>query len=359
MKNKISVIVPVFNQELFIRRCLDSLANQTYKNMEIIIVNDGSTDNSAKICDEYKSKDGRFTVIHKENEGVGAARNDGLLIATGEYIFFVDSDDYLIRDALEILCIKAAKSDADITISNHVYFDEKGHCLKNDAYEVSTINAGGVMGKSIIFKYFCGKSLGLQVWNKLYKVSFIKEKKVLFDKDLRYPEDFLFSFKLFVHNPKVSLINNYTYYYLQHGESITNRYKEGLTENYIQLAARLKEYLVEQKKEDEYDSILAYRSFSSIDASGRNVYNYSTQKFKDMRCELKKFKKCHITNEYIGRLAKFKYLKAVPRNDWKYYAWVFSLAYSLNLISLAALMHIARFKIKDRHGKEWYFWKSD
>ena len=94
-KEKISVIIPVYNVEKYLKRCLDSVINQTYKNLEIILVDDGSTDNSGKICDEYAKNDKRIIVIHKENGGVSVARNIGLDICTGDYVNFIDSDDWI------------------------------------------------------------------------------------------------------------------------------------------------------------------------------------------------------------------------------------------------------------------------
>ena len=100
---KISIIIPVYNVEKYLKTCLDSVINQTYQNLEIILVNDGSTDNSGKICEEYKRTNSRIILIHKKNEGLSAARNTGLGIATGEYISFLDSDDYISNDMLETL----------------------------------------------------------------------------------------------------------------------------------------------------------------------------------------------------------------------------------------------------------------
>src|SRR5699024_165398 len=104
---KLSIIVPIYNSEKRLGRCLNSIINQSYKNIEIILVNDGSTDTSLEICNEFKKKDSRVKVINKENEGVALARNDGLLVATGDYIAFVDSDDYLDLTMYENLLFKA------------------------------------------------------------------------------------------------------------------------------------------------------------------------------------------------------------------------------------------------------------
>ena len=115
----ISVIIPVYNVEKYLRRCIDSVINQTYKNLEIIIVDDGSTDNSSNICDEYTNKDSRVKVVHKENGGLSSARNVGIELAKGDLIAFVDSDDYIELEMYEKLKENMDKYDSDIAICQY------------------------------------------------------------------------------------------------------------------------------------------------------------------------------------------------------------------------------------------------
>src|SRR5699024_4494271 len=114
MSDLISVIVPVYNVEKYVRRCIDSICGQTYSNLEIILIDDGSTDSSGKICDEMAAKDGRISVIHQENKGLSQARNAGLDQAKGEYIAFVDSDDYLSLNMYECLLKSLKENNADV-----------------------------------------------------------------------------------------------------------------------------------------------------------------------------------------------------------------------------------------------------
>ena len=116
----ISVIVPVYNVENYLPRCLDSIINQTYTNLEILLVDDGATDNSGKLCDEYAQKDNRIRVFHKENGGVSSARNMGLDNATGEYIAFVDSDDYIDKCMYEIMLNSSVQNNADIVVCGYL-----------------------------------------------------------------------------------------------------------------------------------------------------------------------------------------------------------------------------------------------
>ena len=151
----ISVIVPVYKTELYLKRCLDSIINQTYSNLEIILINDGSPDNCRSICDEYKQKDNRITVIHQQNQGQGTARNNGIKIATGDYISFVDSDDYLdlttyeqtmnfmLENKLDIVCFNFYTIYNDNEFYAELNFEKTQiftkektliHALKNDFY---------------------------------------------------------------------------------------------------------------------------------------------------------------------------------------------------------------------------------
>ena len=134
MEQKVSIIVPVYNVEKYLKRCVDSLIEQSYKNLEIILVDDGSKDNSFSICKEYESKDSRVRIFHKENEGLGLTRNYGIEKSTGEYITFVDSDDYLTLDAVETMVEKAAVTNADVVVANMFYKDKGNYSAPRLGY---------------------------------------------------------------------------------------------------------------------------------------------------------------------------------------------------------------------------------
>ena len=124
MTEKITVIVPVYNVENYLNKCLDSILKQTYQNLEIIVVNDGSTDNSGTICQEYAQKDNRIVYIEKDNGGLSDARNAGLDRMTGSYVTFVDSDDWIEQDYVEVLYNKLTEYQADIAVGNYYSFNE-------------------------------------------------------------------------------------------------------------------------------------------------------------------------------------------------------------------------------------------
>lgn len=175
MNELISVIVPIYNVEKYLHQCLKSIINQTYKNLEIILVDDGSPDNCPKICDEYSRKDKRIKVIHKENGGLSSARNAGLDVVTGEYISFIDSDDMIDEKFIETLYNLCKENNCDISECNLQRF-EKEVVKKADNYDKKIYTNYEMQRRLYIPEYFIR---GIVVWNKLYK-------RYLYD-DIRFP----------------------------------------------------------------------------------------------------------------------------------------------------------------------------
>ncbi len=210
----ISVIVPVYQVEKFLPKCLDSIIGQTYKNLEIILIDDGSTDNSGKICDEYAKKDTRIRVIHQNNQGISFTRNVGLKIARGEYIAFVDSDDYLENDMYEYLWKLISKENADVAMCNT--------CEDEGFRSEKPIDVAYVMGP--IQKYF-EFSDWMAPWNKLYKKELIGD--IRFDLAAPPSEDEVFNFELAKKDAFVALGNQYKYHYRcnQNFGSVTKNFR--------------------------------------------------------------------------------------------------------------------------------------
>lgn len=137
-KLKVSVIVPIYNVEKYLKKCIKSIIGQTYENIEIILVEDGSPDNSSEICDEFAKMDKRIKVIHKKNEGVSAARNSGLDVATGDYVCFVDGDDYVMPDYVEYMLKLAIDNKTDISLTTEMFGNFQSNQIKEDKIEVWT-----------------------------------------------------------------------------------------------------------------------------------------------------------------------------------------------------------------------------
>ncbi len=210
---KISIVIPVYNVERFLRDCIDSVINQTYQNLEIILVDDGSTDGSGRICDEYEKMDKRIRVIHKCNGGLSDARNTGLDLAKGEYISFVDSDDWIRKDAYEILYDRIREFRADIVCFGMTELYEKS---RNALY---LPQSSGVMDtEGALKKLMLGDGCGPSVCDKLFK-------RQVFEK-IRFPagkisEDIAVMYRVFDHAERIGFVNDCFYYYRHRSGSIT------------------------------------------------------------------------------------------------------------------------------------------
>lgn len=199
---KISIIVPVYNGRQKIRRCVDSIINQTYPSIEIILVDDGSKDGSAQICDEYEERYKNVKVIHKNNGGVSSARNIGLKYATGEYIGFVDSDDYVESNMFQIMIEEI--NGFDLVMCGY-YQDEKKHIGVPYNQGVSKEEAIRNIIGSGPFKGF--------PWNKLFRKSIIEEENITFQTDIHMCEDLLFCVEYINKSKNISLISEALYHY--------------------------------------------------------------------------------------------------------------------------------------------------
>ena len=213
MNSLISVIVPIYNVEKYLQKCVDSIINQTYKSLEIILVDDGSLDNCPKMCDDYAKKDSRIKVVHKENGGLSDARNVGMEVVTGEYVSFIDSDDYISLDFYETLLQTMIDNDSDIVECSVVKFyenekfDEYSDDLKVTNYE--TVDALDGLISENPFKQ--------HVWNKLYKSSVALDILYAVGK---LNEDEFWTYQVFGIAKKVTRINKTMYYYFQRNGSI-------------------------------------------------------------------------------------------------------------------------------------------
>mgnify|MGYP003302353025 CR=1 FL=1 len=210
----ISVIVPVYNVEKYLDRCIESIVNQTYKNLEIILIDDGSTDNSPQICDELEKKDKRIKVIHKENSGVSSARNVGLDNAKGDYIGFVDSDDFIEKDMYSLMLKKIESTNSDCCFCDVRYV---GICSNE---EIHLWNKQLFSKQEILNVFFEFNGFNFSVWNKLFQKN--KIKKIRFNEKIFIKEDALFCLEYFNDIKKISHINKALYNYCFNDESALN-----------------------------------------------------------------------------------------------------------------------------------------
>lgn len=250
MNNKlVTIIVPVYNAEKNLGKCLDSIIAQTYKNIEIILINDGSTDSSLDICKKYRMIHNRVKVINQENKGVSSARNKGLELAEGEYITFSDSDDYLENNMIFDMVELIEKEKTDLAICN--YYDNYETNLKQVFFRDEVYN--GIFDKRL-FRGF--------LWNKLYKREIINKNNLKMDENIFITEDLLFNCEYLRYCNKVSYTNQRLYHYVMNPYSALH-YK-GLTQKYLTIIDSYKK-IIRIFEEEEISSIdNAYLSYFKI-----------------------------------------------------------------------------------------------
>lgn len=216
----ISVIVPIYNVEKYIHRCVDSILNQTYKNLEIILVDDGSPDNCRKIADKYQSSDSRVKSIHKENGGLSDARNYGMKYATGEYVLFVDSDDWLKKEMIETLYNLSIKNNADI-VQSGFYYAYNNYLLYDDRYYTEDMKPVELNKQELMKELVINERVKNFAWGKLYKIDLIKD--IPFEKGILF-EDVFWAHKVMDRVDKYVICHKPMCYYLQRSDSIVSTY---------------------------------------------------------------------------------------------------------------------------------------
>ena len=209
-KRLVSVIIPIYNIANYLQQCIDSLLNQSYSELEIILIDDGSTDRSPQICDENEKKDSRIKVIHKQNAGAASARNIGLDVAKGNYICFIDSDDYVKENYVEKLLYSLEMNNADVSVCSYQY-------LYKDAIEHEYMDPLGVVSeKEFIRRFLTDWKCGL-LWNKMFKATLMRN--VRFEEGHKIDDEF-FTYKVIMNADKVVVINDELHMYRMRASSV-------------------------------------------------------------------------------------------------------------------------------------------
>lgn len=294
MKPKLSVIVPVYNVERYLHRCIDSILNQTFKDFELILINDGSTDKSGTICDYYKLKDTRVRVIHKQNNGVSISRNLGLKKSKGEFISFIDSDDYINKYMFESLINIITSENADIACCSFKRVEANvEQCSNNNINHIKIYTAEKALEDYLSYKCEQEKHLHTVLWNKIYK-------RELFD-NIEFPSNKIFEdgyvmYKLLGKSNKIVFLDSIYYYYVQRPKSIMKT---------ISPINHLKTY-------DDWCLIYRYlcENFPhlSIYALSRYIYKdldlYKNIKYMDINDNLKNYYRSAIKEQFLKDFKK-------------------------------------------------------
>ena len=216
-KDKVSVVLPIYNVEKYLKKSVQSVQNQTYRNLEIILVDDGSKDSSGRICDELSKEDSRIQVVHKNNGGLASARNSGYEVATGEYVMYIDSDDCVKEDTVK-KCVDAIERDkSDVVIFGYEKVSEDGNILEVCSWD-NKIYSHNEMTEHL-YRAICEMSFGY-AWNKLYRKSILDKSGVLGDAKVIDREDLIYNMELLKYWNKITYIDYVGYEYLQRSTSL-------------------------------------------------------------------------------------------------------------------------------------------
>ena len=266
MKELISIIVPVYNVEKYLSKCIESLLYQSYENLEILLIDDGSTDNSLQICKEYAQKDTRIVFIQKQNEGVLKTRNLGIELAKGAYIGFVDADDWIEQEMFEKLYDLIQTTSSDISICNKYIYDD---ITKNKFKEFGGLKHGEYIKEAVLEQYFSihpSNAMSRNLYDKLFKADLIRKNYKKVDTRLHYFEDIVLTFFCVLDTTQICKLEEAYYYYRQRQDSACHRIDTTYTEQvgifYNNILQEVSHYSKELKK--QLDQYIVDRTFWGI-----------------------------------------------------------------------------------------------
>lgn len=304
----ISVIVPIYNAEKYLIRCVESIQNQTYKNLEIILVDDGSPDKCPQMCDDLMANDPRIKVIHKENAGQGLARNDGLAIASGAYVTFIDSDDWISETHIENLYLALVENQADVSLGNHIRITADGEkrakrlSLKEGVYEgeriieeiIIPLIGSDVSDKSDI-KINSSSSMNL------YRMAIIRAYNIRFVSE-RYTvaEDFYFNLDFFHYSKRVVYVKENGYFYFQNMESTCEKYNPKRFERTLNYYSVICEWVEKYGLKDRVEYRIERSFLMKIRVAIRHIVMSDLQR-KEKLCQIKEILKNDTVKVALAR----------------------------------------------------------
>lgn len=269
----VSFVVPIYNVELYLEKCIDSLLRQTHQSFEIILVDDGSPDRCGIICDNYAAKDSRVRVIHKPNGGLSSARNIGIDMATGKWLCFIDSDDYLEDNHIELLLNNSSERTYDIIIGHYYLHDQtinKSYIPIREADE-GTYNKELI--ENVLLRNLIKSGACMSVWKNLYKSELIKNHSLSFVSErLVYAEDYIFNIEAYSVSDYINVVATTTYHHILQKKSLSQSYRKG----YYLMAIR--------RYYESFDRIHKYHGTKFDDCVNRTTI-ISTSLYKESLCK--------------------------------------------------------------------------
>ena len=307
----VSVIMPVYNAQEYLERGVDSILGQTFKDYELILVDDGSTDDSGKMCDDYAKSNPQVSVIHQTNQGVSAARQKGLDVASGQYVIFADPDDWIEPTMLEELFDVATNNDADVVICD--FWINSSEETGDRKYQ----NPRALSSDSVLRQLISGELHGF-TWNKLYRSSCLRKYNITFPPGINYSEDLWFNCKLFLNQDvKVAYLQKpfYHYDYYSNSSGLSRRLTARSVKDYLSFV----EFIHDELQESEFKDELAVLRFNAIrlafrsDCSTSEFYSIFPEHYKEFRAIISSSDMPYATKHGLllalkGRLAYGRFL---------------------------------------------------
>lgn len=300
---KISVIVPVYNVEQYLPRCIDSILDQTFTDFEVLLIDDGSTDNSGKICDEYAQKDNRIRVFHKKNGGVSSARNLGIDESKGELITFIDSDDWLKQNCLQKIITNI--EDVDLLVFSYTWVFYDGSTRTVTPKEMKAEGTNEIENFILHLRHNSAKAnMFGYPWNKVFRKNIVKQNNIKFEKDLHYCEDEIFVLSYCLKIKKTKSISASLYNHWLRNDSLTYRYIS--YKEWMHLVSCIDEMIPQLNSKCIQKEYQLWRLQTLLNAcnSKINFFNYLRQQYQAY-----KYAKVNDLKEYQEYVAKNILLK--------------------------------------------------
>lgn len=312
---KVSIIITAYNIEDYIEQCIESIINQTMKELEIIIVDDGSSDNTIEKINKYKIKDNRIRVLEQQNKGVSVARQNGCKIASGEYILIVDGDDWLEKDICEKLYIKAKSNNYDIVTYNFKWTYEDGK------YKIAEFKENSDMKEfEYLINCLCNNTT-ITIWSKFIRREFIAQDYGVFVHDVRYGEDLAFNCLLGIKEPYVGYLNEPGYYYFQRSNSAMKNKSSRITDvdkAITLIYDKIKENNIERNIDTEFEFMsfihMYYYRLSSIIGTDKELSKELYRLWKKRNINIRKNK---LINRYLSKKSITERILVILV-DWNY-----------------------------------------
>lgn len=334
LNRKISVIIPVHNAEKYLEKAVQSIRLQSYADWEMILIESGSEDASLELCRKLAGKDQKIQVIEEKNRGIGAARNTGLRNAAGEYIVFVDADDYLPDpDVFQRYINIAEQIETDIIVSNYVRL-WNGKILSATGHDVFSIYSPN--SEEFRFRGFFSVGTLSYVWGKLYRKSFLEEKNIVFS-DFEYAEDKLFNMQCYICGARYAFLKECGYVYRKNDNSISFQYHKNSSKCWIGIADTVRQWIEKEEDPEVYMGLVYYTIFFAAFFDGKMEYTAKKNSLRAVRRILKIYGRDTLGRESFQKLFSDKRFLQLQQPVWKIMIRGFSMGMKFQRYFLLAM----------------------